>query len=85
MRIPIDDVYFFSGQGALSVVYLAYMSEGQRSPEKKWPRPEGLRLTGGHTALRGAYLERPNCALRALSGRLRGATLGIRIVLADPD
>jgi len=51
-------------------MYHAYMSEGQRSPEEKWPRPEGLRLTGGHTALRSAYLEQPNLALRALFGPL---------------
>ncbi len=57
MRIPIDGGHFFSGQDALSVVYLTYLSEGQRRTEEKWPRPNGLLLTCSHTALRIAHLE----------------------------
>jgi hypothetical protein len=57
MRMPIDGDHFFSRQGALSVMYLMYLSEGQRRPEKKWPRPEGLLLRCSHTALRIAHLE----------------------------
>ena len=57
MRLPIDGCHFFSGQGALSVMYLMYLSEGQRRPEEKWPRPEGLLLTCSHTVLRIAHLE----------------------------
>ena len=70
MRMRVDGGHFFSGQGALSAVYSLYISEGQRRPEEKWPRPFGLRLRCSHTALRSAYLEQPNCALRALSGRI---------------
>jgi len=32
-----------------------------------------------------AYLEQPNCALRALPGLIGGPTLGIRMVLTGPD
>ena len=85
MRISIDGGHFFPGQGALSVVYSPYTSEGQRSSGKKWPRPGGLDLVCAHTALRSAHLEQPNHALLALSGRKRGPTLGIRIVLTGPN
>ncbi len=56
------------GQGALSVVYLPYISEMQRSPVEKWPRPFGLRSKMGHAALLVVYLESPNGPPRALPG-----------------
>jgi L-threonylcarbamoyladenylate synthase len=37
-----------------------------------------------HAALRSAYLESPNCALRALPGAIWEPTLGIRIGLTGP-
>ena len=36
-------------------------------------------------ALRIAYLEQPNCALRVLPGLIGEPTLGIRIVLTGPN
>ena len=45
MRIPIDGGPFFAGQGALSAVYLPYISEAQRRPAEKGSRPFGLALT----------------------------------------
>jgi len=45
------------GQGALSVMYLPYMSEMQRSPMEKWPRPFGLCPKKGYAALLVVHLE----------------------------
>ena len=63
MRIPIAIGHFFAGQGALSVVYLLYMSESAT-------QPCGLALKSGHAALHIAHLEQLNFALRALPGRI---------------
>ena len=84
-RISIDGGHFFSGQGALNVVYLPYTSESATPSWGKWPRPDGLAPQCAHTALRIAYLEQPNRALRARSGLIGGATLGIRLVLTGPS
>ena len=84
MRMPIDGGHFFAGQGALSAVYLPYISEVQRGHGEKWPRPFGLALQWGHAALRIAHLSQPNFALRALPGPIGEPTLGIRIVLSGP-
>ena len=83
-RISIDGGHFLSGQGALSAMYLGYISERATPSWEKWPRPIGLALQRDHSALRITYLEPPNRALRALPGLFGGPTLGIRIVLTGP-
>lgn len=61
-----DGGHFFVRQGASSAMYLRYMSEVQRSPAEKWPRPLGLRPKMGHAALLVVHLESPNFSPRAL-------------------
>jgi len=50
------------------MVYLTYMSEMQRRPAGKWPRPFGLRPKRGHAALLVVYLVPPNFSPRASPG-----------------
>jgi hypothetical protein len=47
--------------------------------------PFGLAPECGHAVLRIAYLEQPNCALRALPGHIGEPTLGIRALGNIPN
>ncbi len=80
-----DGGHFFVGQGASSAMYLTYISEVQRSPAEKWPRPFGLRPKIGHAALLVpkalatlagqalVHLESPNFSPRALPSPFWGS------------
>jgi hypothetical protein len=70
MWIFIDGGHFFAGQGALSAVYLRYLSESATQSWEKWPRPFGLSLKCAHAVLRIVYLEQPNYTMRALPGHI---------------
>ncbi|MBT8429420.1 MAG: hypothetical protein KJN79_05865, partial [Gammaproteobacteria bacterium] len=55
-----DGGHFVAGQGAVSALYLLYMSELQRRPAANWPRPFGLRPKTGHAVLLVVRLESLN-------------------------
>ena len=75
-----DGGHFFAGQGAVSALYSLYISELQRSPAGKWPRPLGLRPKTGHAVLLVVRLASLNVSLRALSCNKMAAVAGVFVV-----
>jgi len=65
MATPATAAIFFAGQGVVSAVYLPYISERQRWPAEKWPRPFELRPKYGQPAFLVAHLESLNFSPRA--------------------
>jgi len=76
-----DGGHFVAGQGAVSTLHLLHMSELQRKPAAKWPRPFGLRPKSGHAVLLVVRLASPNISPRALPG----AFPGIKTAWPPPD
>ena len=69
----------------MSAVYLPYISERQRRPAEKWPRPFGLRPKYGQPALLVVHLESLDFSPRAWPVRIRGGNADAFIVLTGPE
>jgi len=67
-----DGGHFFAGQGAVSALYSLYMSEMQRRPAGKWPRPLGLLPQNGPCCV----ARRSFSVTKRLSSRLAWPVLG---------